>query len=268
MTINENTTTSKSETTSPRFTLDADKEEIRQTFGKAFAGTDNVEGEPFFNWAISHYKFPSQEDREQFFRYMVSYPLLEDLSCNNNFQLSLQNPDGKIISVVSVQEFDPAVHARKVSSFMGRLQKNWRFVKTMMKFIAETPELFKSKDLQGEQKIFVEKTKKYEVDGTKWQIQYGPQNKHWYVHLVACHPEFQGQGKGREMMTKLCEMADTMGQDMYLEAGEKNRLFYEKFGFVVKHTEPFYDPQNVDNAEPIQLQLMVREANKSANQQQ
>jgi ribosomal protein S18 acetylase RimI-like enzyme len=255
--VNEHYTTSKSATTT-NFTLDADREEIRETFGKAFAGTDKIRGEPFFEWVLSHYIFPSQEDREQFFRYMMSYPLFEDLSCNS-FQLSLRNSDGNIMSVVSVQEFDPVFRSAKESSFLGKLQKNWRFVKTMMKFIAETPELFKRNDLKEDRRIFVEKTKKFEDDATKWQIQYGPNNKHWYVHVVACNPEFQGQGNGRALMTKLCEMADQMGQDMYLEAGEKNRSFYEKFGFAVKHTEPFYDPQNV-HAEPSQLQLMVREA--------
>jgi ribosomal protein S18 acetylase RimI-like enzyme len=251
--VNEQYTTSKSETTT-NFTLDADREEIRQTFGKAFAGTEKIKGEPFFEWFLSQYKFPSEEDREQFFRYMMSYPLFEDLSCNSFF-LSLRNSDGNIMSVVSVQEFDPVIRSAKESSFLGKLQKNWRSVKTMMKFIAETPELFKSKE---DRRIFVEKTKKFEDDATKWQIQYGPNNKHWYVHVVACNPEFQGQGNGRALMTKLCEMADQMGQDMYLEAGETNRPFYEKFGFVVKHTEPFYDPHNFD-AEPFQLQLMARE---------
>lgn len=260
------------------FTLDADQEQIRRLIGKAFAGsTEKGGGEPFLHWATSHHKFASQDEREQFFRFIMSYPFLEDLS-GNSFQLSSQPqqqqqqlaPDNTILSVVTVQEFDPAVHAAKQASLFYKIQKYWAMMTTTLQIIFQlkekTPPLFEDKKHKEDLKIFTEKTQEWEQEYVKWHIQYGPDDTHWYVHMVACNPQFQGQGKGKELMTKLCQLADHRGQAMYLEAGEPNRRFYEKFGFVVKHTAVFSDPQVVDaaDAKPFEMHLMTRPSGTSS----
>jgi predicted GNAT family N-acyltransferase len=48
------------------------------------------------------------------------------------------------------------------------------------------------------------------------------------------NPKYNGQGKGKVIMNKICELADELDQDIYLEAGGKLKGYYEKFGFVVK----------------------------------
>ena len=78
--------------------------------------------------------------------------------------------------------------------------------------------------------------------------------------MVGCNPNFQGQGNGKKLMNKLCEMADKMGQDMFLEAGERNRPFYQKFGFESKGTMEFDDPKDADNK--FTMHLMTRVAKK------
>ena len=63
------------------FSLDADKEAIRHAIGLAFAGNESVPGEPMMEWALSHHKFASQEERVALVRFCMSYGLIEDLNC-------------------------------------------------------------------------------------------------------------------------------------------------------------------------------------------
>ena len=73
------------------FKYDSDKEKIRQLIGKAFAGNnDKGGGEPYLEWSISHLKFPTQEEREQFSRVVMSYAFFEDINSNAMTQ-KLQN---------------------------------------------------------------------------------------------------------------------------------------------------------------------------------
>jgi GNAT superfamily N-acetyltransferase len=72
------------------------------------------------------------------------------------------------------------------------------------------------------------------MDVEEWHYQYGPKRPHWYLHLVGVNPKYNGQGKGKVIMNKICELADELDQDIYLEAGGKLKGYYEKFGFVVK----------------------------------
>ncbi|CAB9529169.1 unknown protein [Seminavis robusta] len=82
----------------------------------------------------------------------------------------------------------------------------------------------------------------------QWHFEHGPERKHWFIHMVGVVPDHQGQGMGKELMAKLNDMADKMNQAMYLEAGERNRRFYEKMRFVVQHTVTLEDSDGVENS--------------------
>ncbi|KAG9394329.1 Acetyltransferase (GNAT) family [Carpediemonas membranifera] len=57
---------------------------------------------------------------------------------------------------------------------------------------------------------------------------------HLYVIMIATRKGMEGRGIGSDMMRGLCELADSMGIAVYLEATHAELLhFYGKFGFVV-----------------------------------
>jgi ribosomal protein S18 acetylase RimI-like enzyme len=231
------------------FTLDVDKERARQTLAKAFAGTEKVKGEPFTEWALQHIKV-SQEEREQLTSFMLAYDFWDDLR-HNSFQLALQQPDGSIASVISVREYD----AVKPTTWK-KCKKNWFFLTTTLKLLNKLPRLLTDKALKKEQDLFMKKTDKWLKESPNWKVECAPSEHFWYVHLVGSHPDFNGQGKGKAMMNKLCALADEMGQDMLLEAGEGNHTFYAKFGFETQKIEEFPDPEDVST--PFQMHIMTR----------
>ena len=65
----------------------------------------------------------------------------------------------------------------------------------------------------------------------KWHRQYGPTEPHFYVGVVASDPDGQGKGYCKEVMTMLGAAADACHVACYLETQEKNRPYYEKFGY-------------------------------------
>jgi ribosomal protein S18 acetylase RimI-like enzyme len=244
-----------------RWTFDADREKIRRATGVAFAGTDQARGEPTLAWMLSHVRFlnsEEEEERVQLSRFLMSFPLFDDWN-HTSFQLCGETHDGDIISIASVQEYDTQVRAGKL---FKKLRHNWnQFVTTMkLMFIykEEVPPLFQAKERKEDLKRFEDKSRQFVQLIDEWHHTYGPQSTHWYVHIIGVTPAYQGQGRGKELMQKLNQMADRANQVMYLEAGEDNRGFYEKMGFGVAHTEILEDlPSKRD--EPYPLHLMIRE---------
>jgi ribosomal protein S18 acetylase RimI-like enzyme len=239
-----------------RWTLDADKEDVRQAIGVAFAGTETVGGEPIMDWGLNHCDM-SIDERQQLCRFVMSFALFEDLR-NSSFQLCSETADGKINSFASVQEYD----ADEVSKrSMQKLRYGWNcfaiIVRLMIVLKEKIPALFKSKERKVENERFLSKLGDFEERSSKLHAEFGPKGQHWYVHLVGVNPALQGQGKGGELMSKLNEMADKSDRIMHLEAGERNRKFYEKVGYQVQHTEVLVDPEDADNS--YQMHLMVRE---------
>lgn len=254
-----------SNTNDANFTLDADKELIRQAIGVAFAGDETVPGEPLMDWALNHHTFASQEERVALVRFCMTFGLEEDLR-TRSFQLCGQAPTEEgttIVSFASVQEYDPKDH---VKGPFSKMRHHWQFfmtsVRLMSKYKEQIPVLMRDKDQKEDRKRFEQKTNPLLEGVDNWHRRYGPKDKHWYVHMVGCNPAFQGQGNGKKLLNKLCDMADSMGQDMYLEAGERNRPFYEKFGFQVQGSIVFEDP--LDESNQLTMHVMTRPARKAA----
>jgi GNAT superfamily N-acetyltransferase len=63
-----------------------------------------------------------------------------------------------------------------------------------------------------------------------------PAEPHWYLHIVGCSPDHQGQGFGTAAIRAGLARADADGVQSYLEtAKEANIPFYQALGFGVTH---------------------------------
>ena len=65
--------------------------------------------------------------------------------------------------------------------------------------------------------------------------QHTPPEPHWYLNMLATHPDWQRQGLGAELMAAVFETADDMGLPCYLETEtEVNVAYYRHHGFDVR----------------------------------
>eukprot|EP00541_Cyclophora_tenuis_P018483 CAMPEP_0116555860 /NCGR_PEP_ID=MMETSP0397-20121206/8378_1 /TAXON_ID=216820 /ORGANISM="Cyclophora tenuis, Strain ECT3854" /LENGTH=132 /DNA_ID=CAMNT_0004081171 /DNA_START=69 /DNA_END=467 /DNA_ORIENTATION=- len=65
---------------------------------------------------------------------------------------------------------------------------------------------------------------------------YGPATEHWIIEAFGVRQE--DSVLGNELMKQLCSMADATVHSCYVECGsEKNRAFFEAYGFEVVGTE-------------------------------
>jgi ribosomal protein S18 acetylase RimI-like enzyme len=62
-----------------------------------------------------------------------------------------------------------------------------------------------------------------------------PKEEHWYLQLLAAHPDWQRQGLGAELMAVQFERADSEGLPCYLETQTpQNVPYYRHYGFEVR----------------------------------
>ncbi len=62
-----------------------------------------------------------------------------------------------------------------------------------------------------------------------------PPEPHWYLQLLATHPDWQRQGIGGQLMRSMFERADAEGLACYLETEtEENVAYYRHHGFEVR----------------------------------
>ena len=61
-----------------------------------------------------------------------------------------------------------------------------------------------------------------------------PSEPHWYLNLLATHPDWQRQGLGEQLMTPIFERCAETGVPLWLETETiANVAYYQRFGFVV-----------------------------------
>ena len=78
-------------------------------------------------------------------------------------------------------------------------------------------------------------------------------NEFWYLSIVGILPEFQSQGLGRDLVTKILKKTDLKNVSTYLETFvPRNMSFYNRLGF--KAVESFHEP--ITDAD---YWLMIRE---------
>ena len=62
-----------------------------------------------------------------------------------------------------------------------------------------------------------------------------PAEPHWYLNMLATHPDWQRQGLGAALMAAVFEIADAEGLPCYLETEtEVNVAYYRHHGFEVR----------------------------------
>ena len=62
-----------------------------------------------------------------------------------------------------------------------------------------------------------------------------PPEPHWYLNMLATHPDWQRQGLGGALMGTVFETADAMGLPCYLETvTDVNVAYYRHHGFEVR----------------------------------
>ncbi len=72
-----------------------------------------------------------------------------------------------------------------------------------------------------------------------------PPEDHWYLQLLATHPDWQRQGLGAELMQVQFDRADGEGLPCYLETETpENVAYYRRYGFEVR-SEWDVDPDAV-----------------------
>ncbi|KZT32430.1 hypothetical protein SISSUDRAFT_1055536 [Sistotremastrum suecicum HHB10207 ss-3] len=81
-----------------------------------------------------------------------------------------------------------------------------------------------------------------------------------YVHILATHPGYQGQGHGGKLLDAMSEMTDSIGMSSWLlSSGPHNVPFYEKHGYrVVGEIRMGGDDPDWEDGELI-APIMVRE---------
>jgi GNAT superfamily N-acetyltransferase len=242
---------------------------------KAFAG-----GEPGSAWITNHITWPPDDDETikfDVFRFFMAFLIFEDARKGG---LSLcfvedkhDHHDGQrqLVSVASVIEHDTEYEKNK---WFPWLRNKFHETVTTLRLLVTygTPKFFATN--KDDVAIIEQKIKYLSVRKTPvWHQQYGPQpGKHWYVHVVAVHPDRQGQGLGTQLMKRLHQAADEQGLACYLECvGDKNRSFYEKVGYKLVAQKVVVDPTSTTtssktaddhpsspSAEPLTMYLMTR----------
>ncbi|MGI9615479.1 MAG: GNAT family N-acetyltransferase [Acidimicrobiales bacterium] len=62
-----------------------------------------------------------------------------------------------------------------------------------------------------------------------------PREPHWYLQMLATHPDWQRQGLGADLMAVMFERADSEGLSCYLETETpENVAYYRHYGFEVR----------------------------------
>ncbi|EXK77166.1 hypothetical protein FOQG_18120 [Fusarium oxysporum f. sp. raphani 54005] len=65
----------------------------------------------------------------------------------------------------------------------------------------------------------------------------GGQKEHYYLDMLATHPEYQRRGAGSMLIKWGCDLADENGVEVYVDASKDAAPLYWKFGFVDRRLE-------------------------------
>jgi GNAT superfamily N-acetyltransferase len=236
--------------------------ETRGMLGKSFAGTDSISGEPVVDWTTNHMGDWFFEDNKKQYvegaQFGLGFPVYAAKKNDGAFIVSKRDTTTEtkdVISAAILVEYDPRKQGTRVAKFL----EEWRYFKAFCVMMKKDriPDIFSNKKYRAESKHFEQKIKRLESSAKKWHKAEGPKEVHWYVECVGVSPDFNGKGMGRDLMEKVGELADKVGVSCYLEAGARNRGFYEKMGYLVLTSEQIEDP--VDSSRnPLTVFAMVR----------
>ena len=237
-------------------------DETRHFFGKSFAGTTEVPGEPVCDWMVNQLfedeatAWYTKEKHREAFSFFMSFPLYESFHLHQ--PLIVQKKDTKtddIISTAVILEYD----RQRETSRLYKIRKGWNTFRAAVNLVAYKeglPELLKSNHKDDGKRV----GKKAEAAigaFKKYHKNHGPTGKHWYIYMVGVNPDYNGQGYGGELMRKVGSLADEVGMMCYLECGARNQPFYEKMGYEVVAKHVISDPDDTSGM-PLEAYVMIR----------
>lgn len=232
-----------------------DFEETRQLFGKSFAGTSSVPGEPVFDWAVNHIpEWYTLGEHKRVSTFGMSFPLY--LAMKKNALVVSERLDSEIVSAAVILEYDRS----KTEKLANKFVEAWRVFKVFCKLMQQDrrlPKLFVNRKFKKDSRHSLEKGKVVAASFEKWHKEEGPEELHWYIQMVGVAPEQNGKGLGRELMEKVNELADQVGVSCYLECGASKTGFYEKMGYRVLSERLIDDPVDCKR-EPLEAYIMLR----------
>lgn len=254
----------------PKWCTDASFDEVCDAAARSFSGSETSPEEPIVSYTFRG-MFPQQghPERTDAYKFIMSFAIENNnrrsaIHFGHSISTSNEEADDtsnlrespSLQSLAIVRECDPAIEFsgphrwdKFVSNFMGI----WLYMTA--RFKGTIPSMFSdSKTMQ-----LVEE-RGDDLDSTLKECHkfYGPQDKHIYVFCIGTDPNYQGRGYGKQLMNQISEIADSAGQACYLECGgDKNRSFYEKFGYKVVHEQLLKDDK--DGSEQLAF-MMVRPA--------
>jgi ribosomal protein S18 acetylase RimI-like enzyme len=235
-----------------------DFDELNLAIGKSFSGLPGkVDGEPICSWMISDCDRDAKV-RDETMRFVVSVPLYEAVTRRTFVDVSIRTKDGALASTAVLVDYKPKP---ALARWWDRVVNKWQETVLAFKLWRRDalPELLVSKEWKAERESVYRKARLTTAAMSQAHWKHGPNHRHWYVNFVASNPDLQGQGYGSKIMRKVCELADKERADCYLECGmEKNKRFYERFGFKVVSSCVLDKAANGDASERVIAYGMVR----------
>lgn len=229
--------------------------ETKQFIGRSFAGNEKHAGEPIVIFLGDHIIFPTPDDKVQTTCFFLFFFLSEAFT-RRHVALAKKLENGEVASLVLLREYNPVTEGRWWTKLTDKARE--RFYGLYLFISGAIPEFVKAKknkvDIYG-----IEKQSAPVFSAMhRCHQELGPKQTHWYVNFVATEPDHQGQGHGTEIMRRVSELADAEQMDCYLEAGdERNKQFYEKFGYEVVGTS-FFENQVIPEGRTSTMFHMVR----------
>eukprot|EP00538_Stauroneis_constricta_P001204 CAMPEP_0119558062 /NCGR_PEP_ID=MMETSP1352-20130426/9961_1 /TAXON_ID=265584 /ORGANISM="Stauroneis constricta, Strain CCMP1120" /LENGTH=286 /DNA_ID=CAMNT_0007605285 /DNA_START=90 /DNA_END=950 /DNA_ORIENTATION=+ len=242
-------------------------DQARHVMGRSFAGNEKVKGEPMCMWARSHlddFKWYTAEMHAETMAFGMGFPIFKSFSKQKQ-TMTIARRDvksGELVSAAIIEAFDmdqEKANMKNKDSLISKIQGGWLYAKTLTSLLmsGKVPELFEKKEYKPHSEYLVAKleanTEKCDASHLVW----GPKERHWHVRFVGVDPAFNGRGHGRELMEKISALADEQSVACYLEAGLRNRGFYEKMGYVVVSEVTVDDPVDATR-ESFRGVLMIR----------
>lgn len=242
------TTTATTTTSDDTWETGLDFDELHRAIGKSFVGIPGkVDGEPICSWMISECRRDAKVHNETM-HFVVSVPLYEAVTRRTFVDVSIRTNDGALASTTILVDYKhKAAPGRWWDKAVGKWQETVLALRLWRR--GALPDSLVSKEWKAEREDVYRKARLTTTVMSEVHRKHGPRHRHWYVNFVATNPDLQGQGYGSKIMRKICELADKEKADCYLECGmDKNRSFYERFGFVVVSSRVLDEAASADAA--------------------
>lgn len=226
--------------------------ELSTVLGKAWAGTTHIKGEAAKEWMTSHVDYPDARTKEQLSIYYMGSSIAQAMRRGAVVLAGQRKGDVTAVLIVSEKTHNQPTPTHYTGHWWWELGVTLRLADMVL------PALLQCQIYQGQQGQSQRKASALSDLKQGYHDQNRPRTQYWSVEMVGIDPRQQGLGYGRELVDRLCALADEAGVACYLEAaGPKNALFYEGSGFTSIRSLSVDDPTDPKGL-PLQVEIMRR----------